>query len=138
MAMISDHFGLGGTAGIGFVFAWDHTKSFNDSSAWSRGKMIWLAAGASGASGRGGSLMADFGLSNATHVSQLNGQFVEGGGSVNTPFYGLTMGGTLSRGVNPDGSWNDIWLGTYSVGGATKGWEVHGFIGNAWVTEYDY
>ena len=138
MTMLSDHFGAGGTAGIGAVVAWDHTKSFNDRSAWSWGTMQWAGAGASWASGRGGSVAGDIGISNATHVSQLAERFVEGGGS--GTFGNLfTVGGTLSRGVNPDGSWNDIWLGTASFGvGTSPGYEAHGFVGNTWVQGYDF
>jgi RHS repeat-associated protein len=141
MTMLSDHFGVGGTAGAGFVAAWDHTrglKGLNDRDAWSWGTMRWAAAGASVASGLGGCFTLDVGVSNATHVSQLAGRFVEGGGSGFIPSLGIVVGGTLAWGVNPDGSWNDIWLGTVSGGAGTPGYEGHLFVGNAWVHEYDF
>ncbi len=139
MTMLSDHFGAGGTAGIGAVVAWDHTKSFNDRSAWSWGTMQWVGAGASWASGRGRCVTGDIGISNATHVSQLSGRFVEGGISGTPPWlHSFVIGGTVSRGVNPDGSWNDIWLGTASFGVGTPGYEGHLFVGNAWVQDYEF
>lgn len=139
LIMGASHVGWGATIGAGYVVAWDHTRglrSLNDSDAWSWGSIQWAGVGYSVATGKGGSITLDVGVSNATHVSQLAGAFVEGGGSGKTPFWGgLAMGGTLSRGVNEDGSWNDIWLGTYSVGGASKGAEGHVYAGVAFVQE---
>jgi len=138
MAYVSDRFGAGGTAGAGFVAAWDHNKSFNDRSAWSWGTMQWAAGGGSWASGPAGSITVDIGISNATHVSQLAGRFVEAGGSGTFGNF-FTLGGTFSVGVNPDDSFNDIWLGTVSFGGGTTpGGEGHGYVGNAWVQEYNF
>jgi len=139
MTMLTDHVGWGGTAGAGFVAAWDHTRKLsglNESDAWSWGTMQWVAGGYSGSTtGTGGSLMFDVGLSNATHVSKLAGPFVEGGVSGPSPLWGIPMSGTLSRGMNEDGSWNDIWLGTVSGGAATPGYEGHLFVGYSWVQE---
>jgi hypothetical protein len=140
MTMLSDHFSAGGTLGAGFVVAWDHTKgwkSLTDSKAWSYGTMQWGAGGASWSSGMGGSITCDVGISNATHVSQLAGRFVEGGGSVTIP-NGFTIGGSVSWGINPDETLNGIWLGTINFGGGTRGWEGHGYVGNAWVQEYNF
>ncbi len=86
----------------------------------------------------GGSVTLDIGISNATHVSQLAGQFVEVGGSMWIPaggFLGSVVGGTISRGVDPGGSWNDIWLGTFSIGLGSSGGEAHAYVGIAMVQE---
>jgi len=130
-----DIYGVGVTGGAGFVGAWDHTKHLNDKNAWSWGTMQWVAGGPSVNTGLGGSITVDIGVSNAKHVSQLAGPFAEFGGSGLTPLYGLTMGLTVARGVNPDGSWNDIWLGTYSVGYGSPGIEGHSYVGIAAVQE---
>ena len=71
------------TAGAGLAVAWDHTKGWRglgDADAWSWGTMQWVAGGGGLATGRGASIAVDVGLSNATHVSQLGGSFVEFGG----------------------------------------------------------
>jgi hypothetical protein len=134
--------GWGGTAGAGFVAAWDHTRGIqglNDKDAWSWGTMQWVAGGYSVSTGRGGSFMFDFGISNATHVSKLNGPFAKGGVSGPNPLPilpGLPMSLTLSRGMNDDGTWNDIWLGIVSAGAATPGYEGHFYVGYSWVQEH--
>jgi hypothetical protein len=133
--------GWGGTAGAGFVAAWDHTRGLqglNDRDAWSWGTMQWLAGGYSASTGKGASFTADLGISNATHVSQLNGPFVEGGGSGFIPALGIVVSGTLSRGMNENGSWNDIWLGTIGGGWGIRGYEGHFYVGYSWVQEYEF
>ena len=136
---LTEYGGIGATGGAGFVVAWDHTKHFNDRNAWSWGTMQWLAGGGSFATGTGGSITVDVGISNAKHVSQLSGYFAEFGVSGIIPSLGgVTVGGTLSRGITAEGEWNDIWLGTVSAGGGTAGVEGHLFVGHAWVQEYEW
>jgi RHS repeat-associated protein len=133
--MMSDRIGCGGTVGAGFAVAWDNTKSFNDKTAWSWGTIQWFCSGYSLNTGAGAGATVDFGISNATHVSQLAGPFVEAGGSYTFANF-TTLGDTMSWGLNSDGSLNGIWLGTVSVGGGSPGIEAHAYSGTAFVQEY--
>jgi len=146
MTMAVEHFGFGGTAGAGFVAAWDHTrglKGLTDRSAWSWGTMQWGAGGGSVATGSGGSLTADFGISlNARRVGDLAGGFTEYGGSitgpapVGSPFFFGTGGFTYAVGDN------GVELWTVSGGAAYSSWgwgfEGHRYRGHAWVQEYEW
>ncbi len=131
--------GVGGTAGAGWVAAKDESVD-GFFSGWSFGTMQWAAGGASLSSGTGGAAVTlDVGYSpQAQHVSDLGGWFGEVGGSVAGPGGGgiMSAGFSASRGINSDGSFNDIWLFTGSFGAGTPGIEGHAYVGRAWVQEW--
>jgi hypothetical protein len=137
-----DYSGFGATGGMGVAFAHDDNEAWNK--GWSIGGMTWLGGGPTLTSGKSLSGTIDIGWSpEAQDIDQLRGVFVEGGGSVTVPFrlpylntntYGLTR----SQGIDENGQWNGINLGTVSFGWTGSAWgaELHGYAGHTWVHEW--
>jgi len=142
---LAEHIGYGGTAGAAFVFA-KNKEEKGLTRGWSWGTMEYLAGGYSLSTSASAALTVDFGFSwQAQHVTKLGGYFVEAGGSITSPvpgWLGINTGSlTVSRGVNDQGGFNEIYLWTGSLGWGTSttriGGEAHAFVGKTWVQPWD-
>ncbi|HML75724.1 MAG TPA: RHS repeat-associated core domain-containing protein, partial [Anaerohalosphaeraceae bacterium] len=137
--------GFGAEGGLSLVVAHDDHNTGGFWDGWDVGIMIYGAAGGSFNTGGGTSLTFNMGYSPyAQKVEDLNGFYVELGGSISVPVFGVTtLGGSWARNLKKDGTVYkndydevvDLW--SVSIGkGSSIGAEGHYYLGYSYAKSF--